>query len=110
MYRAISDKDIPHHLKPGYLKIFLHDALYLFIRKKTPVHRFQVKVVVQKTRHTFATMLLSKGVPIESVSKMLGHTNIKTTQIYARITNKKIEQDMMQVADKFDGFRNYFIN
>ena len=61
-------------------------------------------------RHTFATMLLSKGVPIESVSKMLGHTNIKTTQIYARITNKKIEQDMMQVADKFDGFRNYFIN
>jgi len=55
-------------------------------------------------------MLLSKGVPIESVSKMLGHTNIKTTQIYARITNKKIEQDMMQVADKFDGFRNYFIN
>ena len=42
-------------------------------------------------RHTFATMSLSKGVPIESVSKMLGHTNIKTTQIYARITNKKIE-------------------
>lgn len=61
-------------------------------------------------RHTFATMLLSKGVPIESVSKMLGHTNIKTTQIYARITNKKIEQDMMQVADKFDGFKNCFIN
>ncbi|WP_077154755.1 tyrosine-type recombinase/integrase [Bacteroides bouchesdurhonensis] len=62
------------------------------------------------SRHTFATMLLSKGVPIESVSKMLGHTNIKTTQIYARITNKKIEQDMMQVADKFDGFKNCFIN
>ncbi|MDY5938862.1 MAG: site-specific integrase [Phocaeicola sp.] len=35
-------------------------------------------------RHTFATMSLSKGVPMESVSKMLGHTNIKTTQIYAR--------------------------
>ena len=66
--------------------------------------------ITYTARHTFATMLLSKGVPIESVSKMLGHTNIKTTQIYARITNKKIEQDMMQVADKFDGFRNYFIN
>ncbi len=39
-------------------------------------------------RHTFATMSLSKGVPMESVSKMLGHTNIKTTQIYARITNQ----------------------
>lgn len=35
-------------------------------------------------RHTFATMALSKGIPIESVSKMLGHTNIRTTQIYAR--------------------------
>lgn len=45
-------------------------------------------------RHTFATLTLSKGVPIESVSRMLGHTNIKTTQIYARITNKKIEHDM----------------
>lgn len=45
-------------------------------------------------RHTFATLTLSKGVPIESVSRMLGHTNIKTTQIYARITNKKIEEDM----------------
>lgn len=48
-------------------------------------------------RHTFATLTLSKGVPIESVSRMLGHTNIKTTQIYAKITNKKIEEDM----DKF---------
>ena len=67
-------------------------------------------VLFHLARHTFATMLLSKGVPIESVSKMLGHTNIKTTQIYARITNKKIEQDMMQVADKFDGFKNCFIN
>ncbi|KGN89822.1 site-specific integrase [Porphyromonas gulae] len=55
-------------------------------------------------RHTFATMSLSKGVPIESVSKMLGHTNIKTTQIYARITNKKIEHDMEQLAEKLDKF------
>lgn len=59
-------------------------------------------------RHTFATMSLSKGVPIESVSRMLGHTNIKTTQVYARITNKKIEEDMRQAADKFNGFTSYF--
>ena len=57
-------------------------------------------------RHTFATMSLSKGVPIESVSKMLGHTNIRTTQIYARITNKKIEHDMEELADKLDKFND----
>jgi integrase len=46
-------------------------------------------------RHTFATTItLSQGVPIESVSKMLGHTNIKTTQIYARLTDNKIGHDM----------------
>ena len=55
-------------------------------------------------RHTFATLCLSKGVPMESVSKMLGHTNIRTTQIYARITNKKIEHDMEQFADKLGKF------
>lgn len=55
-------------------------------------------------RHTFATMSLSKGVPMESVSKMLGHTNLKTTQIYARITNKKIERDMEELAGKLSKF------
>ena len=57
-------------------------------------------------RHTFATMSLSKGVPIESVSKMLGHTNIRTTQIYARITNKKIEHDMEQLSEKLGKFNS----
>ena len=51
-------------------------------------------------RHTFATMMLTKGVPVESVSKMLGHSSITTTQLYARITNKKIENDMLMVSKK----------
>jgi site-specific recombinase XerD len=46
-------------------------------------------------RHTFATSItLNNGVPIESVSSMLGHTNIKTTQHYAKILDKKLEVDM----------------
>lgn len=56
-------------------------------------------ITFHQRRHTFATtMTLAKGVPIETVSKMLGHTNIVTTQIYARITNDKIGRDMQALA------------
>ena len=62
-------------------------------------------------RHTFATLTLSKGVSIESVSKMLGHTNIRTTQIYARITDTKIGNDMTAFADKIKGMgENWMTN
>lgn len=53
-------------------------------------------------RHTFATTVtLSNGVPIESVSKMLGHTSIKTTQHYAKVMDKKIGEDMEVLMTKF---------
>lgn len=52
-------------------------------------------------RHTFATTVtLTNGVPIESVSKMLGHKNLRSTQHYARIVDKKVGDDMAVLADK----------
>ena len=55
------------------------------------------------SRHSFATTIaLSNGVPIETVSKILGHKSIKTTQIYAKITDIKMNNDMQKLAEIID--------
>ena len=64
-----------------------------YLKEIADVCGVQKRLTFHLARHTFATMSLSKGVPMESVSKMLGHTNIKTTQIYARITSKTFPPD-----------------
>ena len=63
----------------------------------------KIRLTYHVARHTFATLLtLSQGVPIETVSKLLGHTDIKTTQIYARITREKISQDMDALSQRLE--------
>lgn len=55
-------------------------------------------------RHTFSTTVtLSNGVPIETVSKMLGHRNIRTTQIYAKVIHDKVSADMDALAERLNG-------
>ncbi|MBB4034779.1 site-specific recombinase XerD [Dysgonomonas hofstadii] len=60
-------------------------------------------------RHTFATIMLTKGVSIESVSKMLGHTNITTTQIYARVLNQKIKEEVNKVSKEFNDMKEFYV-
>lgn len=55
---------------------------------------FQKHITMHCARHSFAVLALNKGVPIESVSRILGHTNITTTQIYAKITMQKLDNDL----------------
>ena len=51
-------------------------------------------------RHTFGTLSLSAGIPIESITKMMGHASISSTQIYAQMTDKKISEDMDKLIQK----------
>ena len=51
-------------------------------------------------RHTFGTLSLRAGIPIESIAKMMGHTSITSTQIYAQVTDKKISEDMDRLIQK----------
>ena len=61
-----------------------------------------------QSRHTAATtVFLSNGVPIETVSSMLGHKSIKTTQIYAKITKEKLNQDMENLAARLNSVEEF---
>ena len=64
--------------------------------------------IFHAARHTAATTIfLSNGVPIETVSSMLGHKSIKTTQIYAKITKEKLNQDMENLAARLNGVEEF---
>ena len=52
-------------------------------------------------RHTFGTMSLNAGIPIESIAKMMGHASISSTQIYAQVTDNKISEDMDRLIAKY---------
>lgn len=60
------------------------------------------------SRHTMATEIcLTNGVPIETVSSILGHKNIKTTQIYAKITKEKLNKDMDKLSLQLNHIEEY---
>ena len=83
------------------LPVISNQKMNAYLKEIATLCEIDKNLTFHLARHTFATTVtLSKGVPIESVSKMLGHTNIQTTQIYARITNEKISNDMQKLANQ----------
>lgn len=64
--------------------------------------------MLHTARHTMATeVCLTNNVPIETVSSILGHKNIKTTQIYAKITKEKLNKDMENLSTQLGNIEEY---
>jgi site-specific recombinase XerD len=73
-----------------------NDYLHL-IESRAGIHK---PITMHVARHSFATLAIANGVPVENVSRMVGHTNIKTTQIYAHILKSTIEMQAESLAAK----------
>lgn len=83
------------------LPILSNQKMNAYLKEIAGVCEIEKELTFHIARHTFATTVtLTNGVPIESVSKMLGHKNIRTTQHYAKILDKKVSEDMMILRNK----------
>lgn len=84
------------------MPILTNQRMNSYLKEIASVCGINKELTFHIARHTFATTItLSNGVPIESVSKMLGHKNIQTTQHYAKVLDRKVSEDMKLLKDKF---------
>lgn len=75
-----------------------------YLKEIAVICKINKRLTSHIARHTFATTItLANGVPIETVSSMLGHNSIKTTQIYAKVLEQKVSEDMKRLHDKLFG-------
>lgn len=94
--------DHPQVLHQGkVLPVMSNQKLNSYLKEIADLTKIVKPLTFHIARHTFATTItLSNGVPIETVSKMLGHTKLTTTQIYAKVIDRKIEEDMAMLKQK----------
>lgn len=84
------------------LPILSNQKMNAYLKEIAGVCEIEKELTFHIARHTFATTVtLTNGVPIESVSKMLGHKNLRTTQHYAKVLDRKVSEDMKILKDKF---------
>lgn len=86
------------------LPIMSNQKLNAYLKELADLAGISKQLTFHIARHTFATTVtMLKWVPIESVSKMLGHKNITSTQHYARVVDQKVGQDMKMLASRLEG-------
>ena len=89
------------------MPILTNQKMNAYLKEIAGVCEIEKELTFHIARHTFATTVtLTNGVPIESVSKMLGHKNLRTTQYYAKVLDKKVSEDMKILRDKFLNINN----
>jgi len=80
-----------------------NQKLNSYLKEIADLCKIKKNLTFHMARHTFATTVtLTNGVPIETVSKLLGHTKLATTQIYAKVVEKKVSEDMAQLRKKLE--------
>ncbi len=101
--KAILEKHSGQQKNGKLLPVISNQKMNDYLKEIAEVCEINKKITFHVARHTFATTVcLTQGVPIESISKMLGHANIQTTQIYARVVDRKLSQDMDMLAQKIN--------
>ncbi len=84
------------------IPILSNQKMNAYLKELADICEIDKELTFHIARHTFATTVtLTNGVPIESVSKMLGHKNLRTTQHYAKVLDRKVSEDMKILKDKF---------
>tara|TARA_E500000318_G_scaffold15281_1_gene15616 strand:+ start:2219 stop:3457 length:1239 start_codon:yes stop_codon:yes gene_type:complete len=102
-YEGSSERKIKNVLLP----VFSNQKVNFYLKEISKACGIHKRVTFHTARHTFATTVtLSNGVPIETVSKLLGHTKLSTTQIYARVLEHKIGEDMQNLMEHMQTSRS----
>lgn len=88
--------------KNKLLPVLSNQKMNSYLKEITDACGIEKRITFHAARHTFATTVtLNNDIPMESVSKMLGHTTLYATQHYAKLSDKKVSQDMQPLYGKF---------
>ena len=100
------NQDIDYTSPAPLLPVYANQKVNAYLKEIADCCNIHKNLTSHVGRRTFATtVLLFNGIPVETVSKLLGHTNIKTTQLYAKVVDAKVSREMEELDDKLSSDR-----
>lgn len=102
--RQIMEKYKPERRGNKIFNMIVISCMNVNLKKIAKLCGIENPITYHQSRHNFGTLItLSQGVPLETVSQMMGHKCIKTTQIYAKLTHQKVNEDMKKLSSRIGG-------